>query len=571
MLKVLKKYHPQLPLHKTTLLKSDLNFKKLIRKFNPDDPLDKSKFVYIGIEKNLKNQLSLEKYKSDLLRLQIGVDDTTMDGLPPFKSSSIELYPILGKVFDKKIIFKPFTIAIYCGEGSPKPVSKFLSDFVDELNLLIETGIVIGSRSFKIQVHCFICNRPARSIVKCIVNHGGFFACERCMVEGVSFKNRVVYSSTSSAERTDEDFRNQINPQHHQGTSPLTGIRPKINMVKDFVLDFMHLFLLGIIKKLLNGYWICPGGILKKSAILRVSQRLMNLSAQVPIDFQRTTRSLGIIAKWKATEFRFFLLYCGIFIMMDILPDDHLKHFILLHVISRILSCEALLKKYANQIKEYLNKFVLLAQGLYGLESQILNVHSLTHVADDIKHFGCSVSHINAFPFENYLAKMKRWLSSGYKPLEQICNRLQEEFSQPEKTLITDELSILKSIKKNNVFNIFKLKYMHYEIHTKEPNNSVYLDDGSIIKIEKMTSASETFQDISVQNICVYGKKFEIIGPAYQFPCNSLSLETYIVKESEKKECEKFLFSQIKCKGVVLKIFELESDEKKIYAMPFLH
>ena len=43
----------------------------------------------------------------------------------------------------------------------------------------------------------------------------------------------------------------------------------------------------------------------------------------------------------------------------------------------------------------------------YGLNSQVLNVHHLLHVADDVKFMKCSLSFITAFPFENPLGKYK--------------------------------------------------------------------------------------------------------------------------------------------------------------------
>lgn len=73
----------------------------------------------------------------------------------------------------------------------------------------------------------------------------------------------------------------------------------------------------------------------------------------MPVEFQRTTRTLGEIAKWKATEFRFFLLYCGIFVMMGILQEDYFNHFVLFHVATRVISCGKLVKIYSDKVKDY--------------------------------------------------------------------------------------------------------------------------------------------------------------------------------------------------------------------------
>ena len=43
-------------------------------------------------------------------------------------------------------------------------------------------------------------------------------------------------------------------------------------------------------------------------------------------------QSLSSIKKWKATEFRFFLLYCGPLVMKGLLTNNQYSHFLNLHV-----------------------------------------------------------------------------------------------------------------------------------------------------------------------------------------------------------------------------------------------
>ena len=84
----------------------------------------------------------------------------------------------------------------------------------------------------------------------------------------------------------------------------------------------------------------------------------MNLSKQIPDEFQRATRSLGEIGTWKATEYRLFLLYSGMFILKGILPEDKYNHFLLFSIGNRILSCDSFVKLYVNQAQAFLDKFV---------------------------------------------------------------------------------------------------------------------------------------------------------------------------------------------------------------------
>lgn len=108
-------------------------------------------------------------------------------------------------------------------------------------------------------------------------------------------------------ERTDESFRQQRQARHHVGNCLLINIRPVINMIKIFILDFMHLCSLGVMKRLLE-YWLQGNLNYRLRPRLRdeLSDRMELLKTQVPCEFQRKPRTTKKYTKWKATEFRFF-------------------------------------------------------------------------------------------------------------------------------------------------------------------------------------------------------------------------------------------------------------------------
>lgn len=97
-----------------------------------------------------------------------------------------------------------------------------------------------------------MCDRPARAFCKSIINHGSFYACERCSIKGITVQNRRVYPSVDPQLRTDESFREFKNLHHHTVHSPLCDLSPKINMVKDFPMEILHLVFLGIMKKMIT-------------------------------------------------------------------------------------------------------------------------------------------------------------------------------------------------------------------------------------------------------------------------------------------------------------------------------
>lgn len=197
----------------------------------------------------LKNQ-HISEHNGTQLNILINID-----GIPLFKSSSKQFWPILGLIYHKTISYKPFPIAIYVGDKKPSDVNKYFEQFLLEMNHLQSKGLVLNGKMFKVAIKAFICDRPARSFIKCIINHGGFYACERCEVKGSRVDARTVYLETECPLRTHEQFSRQSNPSHHTGISPLLALH-NVDMIQMFLLDFMHLTCLGIMKKMLLEFWL---------------------------------------------------------------------------------------------------------------------------------------------------------------------------------------------------------------------------------------------------------------------------------------------------------------------------
>ncbi|KAL7290864.1 hypothetical protein TKK_0015596 [Trichogramma kaykai] len=195
-----------------------------------------------------------------------------------------------------------------------------VAEFIEELNVLLKSGITIGEKNIPVEIMCFICDLPARAFIKGTKGHTGFNSCERCVVHGYK-KGSVIFPVDESNKRSDNSFRMQVDPDHHHKVSLLTLITSHVDMIQDFVLDFMHLGSLAIMKRLLTEYWMKPEKIgLKKEQILRISQRLVNISDQIPVEFERTTRSLAQVKRFAVLDIiylnLFFFLFLILFVIM---------------------------------------------------------------------------------------------------------------------------------------------------------------------------------------------------------------------------------------------------------------
>jgi len=257
-----------------------------------------SSYSYLGVSDSIQNAIDspLLSYVIELI--------VNIDGLPLFKSTNAQLWPILGSIFHSNLVFP---IAFFCGNSKPTSLDNFLSDFIEEVKKLTEEGINIKGKNYEFCLKAFISDAPARSFLKCIVGHTGYFSCERCVVKGEYHNNRVTFNGEDICQaRTKESFNLFLYDNHQKACSPLVNLN--VDCILDFPLDYMHLVLLSVVKRMLvfltKGPKTCR---LSNQQVSLLSERLVALNGKLPSDFNRQPRRLNDLCYWKATEFRSFL------------------------------------------------------------------------------------------------------------------------------------------------------------------------------------------------------------------------------------------------------------------------
>jgi hypothetical protein len=81
----------------------------------------------------------------------ISLQNIIIDGIPIFKSSSTDLYPIFGMCLDF-VDSTPFSIAVFCGSGKPESIDMFLESFITEVKLLKREGIHYKNQCFNFDI-----------------------------------------------------------------------------------------------------------------------------------------------------------------------------------------------------------------------------------------------------------------------------------------------------------------------------------------------------------------------------------------------------------------------------------
>jgi hypothetical protein len=515
-------------------------------------------YCHFGIENELKRLLSDVKGNiMPKITLQMNVD-----GLPITKSTNRQFWPILIHFMEINSIF---VSGIYCGDKKPECVNNFLSKTVSELEALMRFGLEIDKKRIPVFFNAFVCDAPARAYITAIKNHTGYYGCGKCCAKGEWIKGRVVITELDAQLRTNESFRHQSDENHHLGISEL--VKLEVDLIRDFPYEYMHLVCLGVVKKLLK-IWI-RGDFrifrLGSHQIESISEALLSLRPSIPVEFARKPRSLRELDRWKATEFRQFLLYSGPVVLKNNLPTEHYELFMCLHVAITILIGKTTYLTHNQFANELLRYFVQKLEILYGKEHISYNVHGLIHLSEDARSHG-PLDCFSAYKFENHLGTIKRLLKSPTFPLQQVHRRLVEKQNAHKlKNLLESDIQFLKphsngptSIS-HGLEQFALVKFKSFEINcSKFGNNICQLENGALVKVENI------LKDENCEYL-ICGYEYKQKRNFYTIPCESSQLSSYVVE----RHCDllhSWPISSLRAKCVLL-----PACDNKSVVFPLLH
>ncbi|XP_054090082.1 uncharacterized protein LOC128922693 [Zeugodacus cucurbitae] len=499
-------------------------------------------YLHIGLEKQLRS-IAITLSDVDKFEIDIGID-----GLPLYKSSNVSLWPILAKLHPKRNT-KVMLIGVFEGKQKPADVNNYLHDFAYELKTLTQYGMEVNGRRIKVKVRCFICDAPARAFICQTVGHNSFQGCSKCTQVGKKINHTITYSTLTENLRTDDDFAARNSVGHHKKMEKSCLEEIGVGMVSAFPVEPMHLLDLGVVRKMLKCLINGPnvGYQLTKQQKNMLSKTLISYIPYIPNEFARKPRSLDEIARWKAIEFRQFVLYTGMVALKDIVSDSIYYHFSLLHCAYALLSSQ---KTYENNLEEIkLNYFVHLFPTFYGEEKVSYNVHSVLHLVDSVKSCGF-LNSFSAYAFENFLQTLKRFVKRPRETLQQINNRYQYE------NVFTKDRYVGPKV--NRCGKVIRFYGNDFNISDKLPDNFCYVKPGVAIQIIRLSKKDD--------DLYMHGKVLKNCCNLFTEPLKSMiDLGVYIA-DIDTEEAEQIYDVQL----ILYKLMCLPYNNQFLF-LPIIH
>lgn len=256
------------------------------------------------------------------------------------------------------------------------------------------------------------------------------------------------------------------------------------------------------------------------------------------------------------------MVYTGPVIFKKNLKAEAYDNFLILHLACRLLSLFSTgnLIDYANLLLEnFVEGFAI----LYGRHNISHNVHGLYHLSDDVKNHG-TLNDFSAFPFENFMQKIKSYLRKPNLPLQQIYRRFLEgerKCFPPNQKIdmavdgeigFTDDAFLIQG----TLFRKIRLSSGLEIIAGNSANNCIALNDEKIVLVEYI---------IKNEDGCfLLGKDFKNVNPLYKVSdfCSSVVGEYSVDSLSKtmkvwpvnavRKKC--FKFSRNSQKEIVITV-----------------
>ena len=361
----------------------------------------------------------------------------SLDGAQQWKSAKKALWPmqIHLNCFVGVTRFKyAILVALYQTEKEPTPqfMNLFMSVLKEQCDVLAEQGIQLIDYwtkdvfVLKLIPFCGCVDTVARPLLQNRIQFNGYFGCSWCYHHGVYYEHAMKFPMQQDDPelRTHEshvkDVYNVISSRRPtefgvKGDSILLDF-PNFDIVWNLPPDYMHQTLLGVTKQLFNAW----KKILSGKDFEKIKKRMANI--KLSRDLQRNLRSLNYVKKYKALEWKIWLLFVSAPCLHGILPDE------MFHSYLRLVNCvytylqKSITNDEIDNCEREMLQFVGECEIIFNTEIMTFNLHGHLHYADSIRRVGPLWAN-SAFPFETAIGKFLKEINAPNGSIKEIAQK----------------------------------------------------------------------------------------------------------------------------------------------------
>ena len=233
-----------LPVSTRTILKTPRIFNGKLHSVPPGE------YLHIGIQKGIKKILNItpKEYIPNCLEI-----DWSSDGCALNKKFC--LWPIQIRISNIENCI-PQVVGIYAGRKKPENVDILMHNFITEINIIREDGLLYNDKHLTIHIRAGIFDLPANAMFLKHYNHNSKKQpCTKCKVTGRRYRRTTIFLGVDHELRTNKEYSLAEELQHHKGKTPLLKMDMKI--VDEVPIDPMHCVYIRANKKILYA-WTTP-------------------------------------------------------------------------------------------------------------------------------------------------------------------------------------------------------------------------------------------------------------------------------------------------------------------------
>ncbi|XP_041784539.1 uncharacterized protein LOC121600195 [Anopheles merus] len=506
---------------------------------------------YQGIQSTLQ-----QYYRSVPPVIRLIEANIAVDGLPMHNSGPTQLWPILMHIVNLPAL-PIMVLGVFCGATKPSCLEGFLRPLVDDINRVLVQGIDVNGIIIDFRLKAIVADTPARAFIKGVTYPPGLEACIKCKIVGSHDGTKTIYEGTAEV-RTDKEFRNGDYVKHQKYYTPLLDIDEVDIVTQTTIADDLHLFALGIEKKLLKGFTtgaLHPFPKWSKQEQLEISNILVRI--EYPSEIHRKPRALKYLGFWKGSELSAFLHHVSIPLLKNRISDEAYEHHKLFFIAVNLFSSR-LFEQYWIFAGQLLEQFVLEYSTVYSRTHLTINVHNLLHVAADVENFG-PLPFLSTYRIEDKLGFMKNLARTGHRTLNQIVCRLIEltQLEAADARKKDDRVYPSLKVKKDEVILLVKPKFM---LRKGNRNGWFLTQEDQIVRYCTAEKSSDSY--------FIEGRLLKEKQPTFSQPCSSAIIYNFTARvEDLSQEIVRIELKEIKCKLVAVSL----DQGNTFYFSPLLH